>query len=119
MKTAPDSQNESALHEDRRRHPRYRYSVPFTIRPAEGPEIAAISFEISESGISAMIGNELKVGDRVELDPIGGGKMAAIVRHVTGKLYGFEFVDASPEQVRNIKEKCELLPRFRPQALGV
>jgi PilZ domain len=119
MKTSPDSQKSSASFEDRRRLPRYRYSAPLTIRPSEGPEIAAISFEISENGMSAMVGNQLKVGDTVELDPVGGGKMTAIVRHGTGKLYGFEFVNPSPEQVRNIADRCETLHQFSFQAPGV
>jgi len=119
MKIAPDSQKESANYDDRRRLPRYRYSAPLTIRPSEGTETAGISFEISENGMSAMVGEELKVGDQVELEPVGGGKMAAIVRHGTGKLFGFEFVNPSPEQVRNIADRCETLPQFTFQAPGV
>jgi hypothetical protein len=119
MKTAPDSKEDSAIQNVRRRHPRYRYSVPFTIRRGEGPAIPAISLEISESGISALVGDQLKVGDQVELEPIGGGKMTAVVRHNTGMLYGFEFVNPSSEQIRKIAERCEMLPQFRTKALGI
>jgi hypothetical protein len=119
MKTAQDSKEDSAAQNDRRRHPRYRYSVPFTVRRGEGPAIPAISLEISESGISALIGDQLKIGEQVELESIGGGKMTAVVRHSTGMLYGFEFVNPSPEQVEKIMQKCQTLPKFHAKGLGV
>ena len=119
MKTAPDSQEMSANYDDKRRLPRYRYSAPLTVRPAEGPEIAAVSLEISENGLSAMVGDPLTIGDKVELEPVGGGKMPAVVRHGAERLYGFEFVNPSPEQVRNIADSCETLPQFSFHAPGV
>ena len=46
---------------DRRRHPRYRYSVPITIRSAEGATIPGITIEISESGLSAIAAHTLVI----------------------------------------------------------
>ena len=67
-------------HPDRRRHARYRLSVPITIRSADGTSISGICIEISQSAISAITADPLKVNDTVELEPIAGGKVSAIVR---------------------------------------
>jgi hypothetical protein len=64
---------------ERRRFPRYRYTAPIVVRVGAGSEAAGITLEISECGMSALIGAPLSVGDRVELEPVGGGIAAAVV----------------------------------------
>lgn len=76
-----------------------------------GTERRGITVEISESGLSAAVNDSLMVGDRFELEPIAGGKVFASVRHKTGKIYGFEFVDLTQEQAARLKETWEKLPR--------
>jgi PilZ domain len=92
---------------ERRHRPRYRFSAPMKISGADGVVITGISVEMSESGISVMVGGVLKVGERVELEPVAGGKASALVRHKLGQLYGFEFVELRPEHARRIAEICK------------
>ena len=104
---------------ERRRFPRYHYSAPIAIRPSDGAEVRGISMEISEGGISLLATASLKVGDTVELDPVGGGATKAILRRVVGKLYGFEFIRPGPAQRKQIRKMCQMLPLFQSHALDL
>ena len=104
---------------DRRRHPRYRYSVPITIRESDGVVTPGISIEISISGISAISAHPLKLNDTVELAPIADGKAQACVRHNIGKIYGFEFLNLTPKQTQRITHICKCLPLYRGKSLGI
>jgi hypothetical protein len=102
---------------ERRRFPRYRYSVPIIVRSANAPESRAMSVEISECGLSAVTGAALTVGDSVELDPIGGRSVTAIIRRRFGRFCGFEFMNLSAEQAGKIREMCRMLPQYRSKTL--
>ncbi len=104
---------------DRRRHPRYRLSTAITIRCADGASIPGISIEISESGISAITADPLKVNDIVELEPVAEGRISALVRHNVGRIYGFEFINQTPDQAQRIQETCKMLPVYRANSLGI
>jgi PilZ domain-containing protein len=104
---------------DRRRYPRYRFGALITVRPPGGGAIPAMTLEINESGLSALVGATLKVGDRLELEPIAGGRTSAIVRRTVGRVSGFEFLDLSPEQAQDIRDRCKRLPLFRGEKLGL
>src|ERR1700752_1853301 len=56
-----DAQKAAGTPPDRRRHPRYRFSVPITIRSSDGAVMPGISIEISASGISAIAPDSLKL----------------------------------------------------------
>jgi hypothetical protein len=88
---------------ERRRKPRYLFSVMMTIRSAGGVAMQGISIEMSEA---------------VELEPIGGAVMPAVVRHKLGQLYGFEFIGLSAEQTTRVVEDCKKLGRYRSRARG-
>src|SRR5579864_6074728 len=113
MQTDLDAQKVPETHPDRRRHPRFRLSVPLTIRCAHGVTIQAMSMEISESGMSAITAGSLKVGDTVELEPIAASKLSAVVRRNLGKVHGFEFLNPTSEQAQRIREQCKMLPRYK------
>jgi PilZ domain len=113
MQTEPDTQASPEDPVDRRRHPRYRFSLPVTIRTANGEIVRAITIEISASGLSAITERSLRLNDRVELEPIAASKVLAVVRHNVGRVYGFEFLALSPEQSHAIVESCKMLPRYR------
>ena len=119
MQNEPDTQASPEAPVDRRRHPRYRFSIPLTVRTANGEIIRAITLEISASGLSAITERSLRLNDRVELEPIAASKVLALVRHNVGRIYGFEFVALSSEQSRAIVESCKLLPRYRGKSLGI
>jgi len=104
---------------DRRRHPRYRYSVPITIRSADGTTIPGITIEISESGMSAIAAHTLNVNDTVALHPVAGSAVSALVRRRIGRVYGFEFLHLTSKQARKIRERCKTLARYPGNSLGI
>src|SRR5258707_619334 len=104
---------------DRRRHPRYRYSAPVTVLASDGSVVPGITLEISESGFSALIGVPLRVGDTTQVEPVAGGKASALIRRNLGKVYAFEFLDLTTEQIQQIRNKCKQLPIYRCQALSI
>jgi hypothetical protein len=78
-----------------------------------------ISIEISASGASAITAGSLKLNDTVELQEIVADKVLALVRRNVGKVYGFEFLNLTPDQARRITERCKLLPRYQSRSLGI
>jgi PilZ domain-containing protein len=104
---------------DRRRHPRYRYSAPITVLASDGSPVPGITLEISESGLSAVIGGPLQVEDTTEVEPVAGGKALARIRRHLGKIYGFEFVELTAEQAEQIRDKCKKLPIYRCRSLRI
>lgn len=104
---------------ERRKSARYRWSAPILVRSRSVPEMRGMSVEVSESGMSAVIGGSLNVGDRVELDPVGGAPATAVVRHLLGKFYGFEFVSISAAQAEKIRVACRRLPLYRSENLDL
>ena len=104
---------------DRRRHDRFRFSAPITVHLNGRSAIRGMSLEISESGRSALIGDSLVVGDSVELEPVAGSRVTALVRRQSGKVYGFEFSNLSPAQVQQIAEVCKSLPKYLCKTLDI
>jgi len=98
---------------ERRRHTRHRLGQPIQIWLKDGRACAAMAFEMSESGMSAATINHLHVGDKVDLSPVAGYRLSAIVRPRTGSMYGFEFVERTEKQQKDIYEMCKDLPLFR------
>ena len=104
---------------ERRRFPRHRYSAPMIIRRLNLPEIRGMSVEISESGASVITDAYLKLGDTVELEPVGASTAAAVVRRCWGRFHGFEFLNLSPEQAGRIRDICRMLPLYRSKTLDL
>jgi hypothetical protein len=104
---------------ERRKFPRYRYSGRIIIRAANGLEVQGMSVEISECGMSAVTSAALGVGDLVEVEPISGGAVSAVVRRSLGRLCGFEFLNLGAEQAGKIREMCRMLPLYRSKTLDV
>lgn len=73
----------------------------------------ATTFEISEGGLSAATPNFLHIGLNVELSPVLGHKVKAVVRRKVGAMYGFEFLELSSEQQSQIRDLCTGLPLFQ------
>ncbi len=105
--------------QDRRRNSRYRYCAPITVRCADGSEKAGMSLEMSETGMSLLLSGTLPVGEEVQLEPVAGSRVSALVRHSVGKVHGFEFVNLTAAQVRQIRGNCTLLPIFRAKSLEI
>jgi len=97
---------------DRRRHKRFRLSMPISVSGNDASIIPAMTLEISEGGLSAVLVSELKIGDTVKVYPIGGETLSAQVRHRVGKIFGFEFLNVSDEQIGRLREICSKLPHY-------
>jgi hypothetical protein len=97
---------------DRRRHKRFRLSVPVSISSEDGSVIPAITLEISEGGLSAVLVSELHIGDLVKVYPIAGETLVGQVRRRVGRVYGFEFLNPSDPQLSRLREVCSRLPRY-------
>ncbi len=84
-----------------RRHSRSLFSVPFELRPLAAQEpspLHAISLDISESGLGALVQGNLNVGESVRVDlPLGDKiiRIVAVVRHTSALRSGFEFMRLS------------------------
>jgi len=81
-----------------------------TILSSDGRTIEGITLDISEGGLAAAISSPLAVGDRVMLQPICGGAVSAMVQRVLGRIYGFQFLNLSAEQIHRIREACKHFP---------
>jgi|SRR5580698_8198680 hypothetical protein len=119
VQTMEKAANKTIAGADRRRHTRYRLAIPIVIYRENTAEIAGMTLEISESGLSALLANPLRENETVHIGPIGGGKVSARVRHCVGRVHGFEFVDLPAEQISKIKEQCQSLPRYLANRLGI
>lgn len=91
-----------------RRHPRSLFSVPLELRQLAGPApypLHAISLDISESGLGALVQGNLKVGEAVQVDlPLAERtiRVVAVVRHTSALRSGFEFLQLSDSDRRDI-----------------
>ena len=87
-----------------RRHPRILFSIPCTIRHLIHGGVRssrAVSLDISESGLGALVEGRLQVGAMVEIEltlPATQLKAVAIVRHTSSVRSGFEFFGLTPEE---------------------
>lgn len=102
----PTEEQLSAPMLERRRHARYRFSEPVTVGRPDGMHLDGMSVEISESGMSAIIKGSLRPGDVVQMQPVAGAIISALVRHKLGMLYGFEFLGLDNQQAAKIAERC-------------
>jgi c-di-GMP-binding flagellar brake protein YcgR len=83
---------------DARRRPRFKLEVDMRIYPRDSPVVQGHSVDISESGISAMLREEVSVGAVVRLEftlSLGDVEILAVVRHKNAFRYGFQFVEIS------------------------
>ena len=96
---------------------RYRTELPVIVKVL-GQEgflrVHGRCFEISESGLGAVITSELIPGEMTTLEFYFPEKrepfvVRAIVRHRMGFLHGFEFVGCAPGQREQIRGFCRTL----------
>lgn len=81
---------------DARRHPRFQIKVDIRVYPRDCPVVRGHTVDISESGISAMLRDEVPLGEVVRLEfalPDGKVEILAMVRQRTAFRYGFQFVE--------------------------
>ena len=96
---------------DARRHPRYKMEVEVLIYPRNSQVVRSHSVDISESGISVMLREEVPVGEVVRLEftlPTGDVEIHALVRQRNAFRYGFQFLEAI-SQLEIIQRTCRQL----------
>ncbi|MGE5205813.1 MAG: PilZ domain-containing protein [Chlamydiota bacterium] len=104
-------------HSAHRRHPRHHLAMPLNLwrRAGTGAMIPGIALEISQSGLSAILPEELSVGEEVEFSlqlPAGQLRASAVVRNKAMFRYGFEFAYFTSAQQQLVKETCAALPLY-------
>lgn len=100
-----------------RRHPRHHLATPLNLWRQSGSATAipGIALEISESGLSVILPEQLSLGEQVELDlelPAGHLRLSAVVRNQTGFRSGLEFQAPSSAQLQTIRAACAALPLY-------
>lgn len=79
-----------------RRHPRYKLEIEAQVYPRNAPVIRGRTVDISQSGISIMLRDEVAIGEVVRLEfalPLADIDVHAVARQRNAFRYGFEFVD--------------------------
>jgi hypothetical protein len=77
--------------------------------------IPGIALEISLSGISVILPDELILGEEVEVQvmlPAGQLRLTAVVRNRNMFRYGFEFQSPTAAEMQLIRETCAALPLY-------
>ena len=93
-----------------RKHARSLFSVPFELRQLAGPSpypLHAISLDISEGGLGALVQGNLKIGETVQVDlPLAEKTIhiVAVVRHTSALRSGFEFLRLSDSDRKQITQ---------------
>lgn len=91
-----------------RKHARSLFSVPFELRQLTGPApypLHAISLDLSQGGLGALVQGNLKVGEAVEADlPLADKtiRLVAVVRYTSALRSGFEFLRLSERDREDI-----------------
>jgi hypothetical protein len=83
---------------ENRAHPRYKLEVPICVYPINSTVVRGHTVDISESGLAAMLREEVALGMVVRLEfdvDFGSVEMHAMVRHRNAFRYGFQFVEST------------------------
>ena len=94
-----------------RRHPRYSLEIDIRVYARDAAVVRGHSVDISESGISVMLRDEMPIGEVVRLEfPLATGDVSihALTRHRNAFRYGFQFLEAI-SQLEIIQRACRHL----------
>ena len=94
-----------------RRHPRYKLEIDIRVYPRNLAVVRGHSVDISESGISAILREEVPLEEVVRLEfavPTGDIQIHALVRQRSAFRYGFQFLEAI-SQLEIIHRACRQL----------
>jgi len=98
---SPFGTDETYTAVEARRHPRFKLEVGIRVYPRGAAVVRGDTVDISESGISAMLREEVPVGEVVRLEftlPLGDVELLALVRQRSAFRYGFQFIETSSAQ---------------------
>jgi c-di-GMP-binding flagellar brake protein YcgR len=94
---------------DARRHPRFKLQVDIRVYPRNCEVVRGYTLDISESGIAAMLRDEVPLEEIVRLEftlPSGDVDIQAMVRQRRAFRYGFQFL-ASDDAHELIHRTCQ------------
>lgn len=99
----PDQSGQSQPQDfvEARRHPRFQLEVDICVYPRNTVVVRGHTVDLSESGISAILREEIPLGEVVRLAftvPLGEVEVHALVRQRSAFRYGFQFVETSSAQ---------------------
>ena len=86
---------------NKRQHSRYQLEVPIQIYPRNCGVVHGYTVDLSESGVAAMLRDEVPLGEVVRLEfalPLGPVELLALVRQRNAFRYGFQFVESASAQ---------------------
>ncbi len=86
---------------DARRHPRFKLEVDICVYPRNSAVIRGHTVDISESGISAILREEVQLNEVVRLEfalSHGAVEVHALGRQRIAFRYGFQFLESSDAQ---------------------
>ena len=86
---------------DARRHPRFKLEINICVYPRNSAVIRGHTVDISESGISAILREEVQLNEVVRLEFVlshGAVDVHALVRQRNAFRYGFQFLESSDAQ---------------------
>jgi hypothetical protein len=101
-----------------RRHPRYTLELDIRVYARDAAVVRGHSVDISESGISVMLRDEVPIGEVVRLEftvPTGDVIIHARTRHRNAFRYGFQFLEAI-SQLEIIQRACRQLAAAQSMA---
>jgi c-di-GMP-binding flagellar brake protein YcgR len=96
---------------EERQQPRFEIAIPIRIYPRGSAVIRGYTVDISESGISAMLRDEVRLGELVRLEfalPDADVELVGVVRQRNAFRYGFQFIEAGAAQ-NAIRRTCRQL----------
>ena len=94
-----------------RRYPRFKLETRICVYPRNSQVVRGDTVDISESGISAILKNEIRTDEVVRLEfsvPDGAVEVLALVRQRNAFRYGFQFLE-SPSAQDLISRTCRQL----------
>jgi PilZ domain len=100
-----------------RRYPRHKVDVRVRVtlpKPAEPPVIYGRGNELGQGGMAIFLNTELNIGDLIEIElPVLASsrplRAKAEIRNRDGYRYGMQFMDLSPDEIKQLLQLCQLL----------
>lgn len=86
---------------EKRQQPRFQLEVPILVYPRNRAVVRGFTVDLSESGIAAMLRDEIPLGEVVRLEftvPLGPVEILALVCQRSAFRYGLQFVESASAQ---------------------
>lgn len=86
---------------DKRQRTRLDLEVPIAVYPRNSQVVRGYTVDLSESGVGAMLHDEVPLGEVVRLEftlPLGSVEVHALVCQRSAFRYGFQFVESASAQ---------------------